>query len=426
MEDKIKMTIDKLDNYEDGILNEIFENPDLTNIFLKNNQLNRLLFNYITTTKNKEYYEIVDYLKDNNIEAYNIFKFNNGKFTEIELDTLKNDKELNKMLNTILLFNLKTTNNKHYNKIFEQIKNVEISNYKFNELFNDIILNNIREDYNFKFMDKIIDKKTVSSGATKFQIIDNKVKLSFKYIDLMENYILKYNDDSKVFKMWFYILLSYVYDKPNLNFTELLNIFQNFNIIFYNKLIYPNTSEATLITYIYFKVKTSDLSTRNNINQRSDQIKYKPNLRYTIDIKGNDTIEKVNYLKEYNTIKQSFNEFNTTIEENETGIYFNTNDYKIDKILCVCQDLMDNKKYNELIYYIFNSQFLNRSTCLFGYFIYFYLTHNILKNTYYHDIIALTRPFNEFNEIIDKENEHITEFEKIDKLTLNNVIDLIN
>lgn len=414
MEDKIKLTINKLDNYEDGVLNEIFENPDLTNIFLKNNQLNKLLFNYITTTKNKEYYEIVDYLKNDNIEAYNIFKFNNGKFTEIELDTLKDDKELNKILNTILLFNLKTTNNKHYNKIFEQIKNVEISNYKFNDVFNDIVLNNIREDYNFKFMDKIIDNKNTQLEATKFQIIDNKVKLNFKYIDLMENYILKYNDDSKVFKMWFYILLSYVYDKPNLKFIDLLNIFQNFNIIFYNKLIYPNTSESNLITYIYFKVKTNE------------GIKYRPNLRYTIDIKGDNTNEKVNYLKECNTTKQTFNEFNTTIDDNETGIYFSTNNYKIDKILCMCQGLIDNKKYNELIYYIFNSQFLNRSTCLFGYFIYFYLTHNILKNTYYHDIIALTRTFNEFNEIINKENEHITEFEKIDKITLNNIIDLIN
>lgn len=414
-EKRLNEIIKGLEIYKLNILDDIFKDPDLTNIFLKNNQLMMLLFDYITTTKNKEFYELVDYLKENNDklnEAFNIFQFNNGNFTKLDLNYIKssNNKELNKILNTVLLFNLKKTNDNNFNKLFDEIKDVDIINYKFNNLFNGILLNNIRENYNFNFMNKYIK---LNDNPAKYPIINNNIKLTFEYLNLMDNYILKYNDDSKVFKMWFYILLSYVYDKPNLKFNELLNIFQNFNILFYNKLISQNNEQSNLITYIYFKKEDNN---------------YKPNLRYTIDIKGDDTNEKIKYLKECHIIKNNdkFIEFNTQIKENETGIYFDTSNYQPNEILNKCQEYMDQKEYNKLIYFIFNSQFLSRSTCLFGYFIYFYTTHKILKNTYYHDIIALTRSFDEFNDIINNENIKVDNFEKINKISLNNIIDLIN
>lgn len=411
MDNLIKSIVEKLDIYDKNVLDDIFKNPTLTNLFLKNNDLMKILFDYIVTTKNKEFYELIDYLKEHNdqiIERFNMFKFNNGEFTKIDLKTLQKSDEGQKILNTILLFNTKQTNNLNFNKIFDKIKNSDIQSFKFNDLFDDVLLNNIHQNYMFDFMGKYEKTDDLIKDYKVEDIKNNNEKITFKYLDLMENYILKYNDNSKVFKMWFYILLSYIYDKPNLKFIDLLNIFQNFNILFYNKLITPNDKDANLITYLYFK---------NNDH-------YKPNLRYTIDIKGEDIKNKIEYLKTYKS--PTFDEFKTTIEENETGFYFNTLQYKPNEIINKCQQYMNNKKYNELIYYIFNSQFLNRSTCLFGYFVYFYTTHRILKNSYYHDIIALTRPFNEFDEIINNNNINITEFEKISKISLNNIIDFIN
>lgn len=412
----IKNIIDRLFVYDSSnnfnVLDEIFKNPTLTNLFLNHKEFLKILFDYITTTKNKSFYELIDYIKnkcEDVTEHYNIFKFNNGEFTNVDLKELTKSDTGEKMLNTILLFNTKQTNNKSFNEIFNKVKDVEIRNYKFNNMFNNVLLNNIHQNYKFNFMDiythQNLDKYTLGQ-------LKPNVELSFKYLNLMDNYILKFNDDSKVFKMWFYILLCYVYDKPNLKFVELLNIFQNFNIIFYNKLIYPNDELTNLITYIYFKIKYNESET------------LKPNLRYTIDIKGNSTEDKIKYIKEYK--QEEFKEFKTTIKENETGFYFNTQDYKPEDILKHCQELINDENYNELIYYIFNSQFLNRSTCLFGYFIYFYLTHKILKNTHYFDIIALTRPFDEFNELVNNNYITVEEFEKINSLTLSKVIDLIN
>ena len=63
----LKDVVDKLSNYNEGILDYIFKSTTLTNIFLKHDELKKILFNYIATTKNKTYYEILDYLKKDNI-----------------------------------------------------------------------------------------------------------------------------------------------------------------------------------------------------------------------------------------------------------------------------------------------------------------------------------------------------------------------
>lgn len=409
-EEVIKDIITRLYLYDNNILDDIFKNPTLTNIFLKTDNLKGFLFDYITTTKAKSFYELIDYFKDDFIDRYNNFKFYNGEFTKIDLKHLSESSEGKKMLNTILLFNTKKTTNEEFNYIFNNIKDKEISNFKFIDYFCDVLLNNIHNDYNFNFM-RIYEHKEINNDKTKMNYTPPKIE--YKYLDLMDNYILKYNDDSILFKKWFYLLLSYVYNKENLNIKDLLNIFQNFNILFYHKLIHQNKNDDCLITFIYFK-------SNDSLN------KYKPNLRYTIDISGKTHDDKILYLKTLSNEKSKYKEFNTTIKNDDKGIYFNTVEYKPNDILKRCQDFVNLKKYDSLIYYIFNSQFLNRSTCLFGYFVYFYFTHRILKNRYF-DIIALTENFEIFKTYLNNDNVlKVDEFEKINSISLNNIIDLIN
>lgn len=400
-------------------LDKIFKNSTITNLFLNDLTLSKILFNYISTTKLDYYYEIFDYLankhKDDKdiIKMFNVIKFNNGLFTDMKIKDIVNlnDEQQTKMLNTVLILNNQPTQNKKFNDILNYIKHTDLNDFKFNDIFNDILFNNIQNNYNFKFMDRY--EKFLIKSEQK-QINDIKQCINFRYLNVMDNYILKYNDNSKVFKMWFYMLLSYISDKT-LSFKELLNIFLNANLIFYNKLINLNDSFSCLITYIYFK--SNDL-----------EHPYSPNLRYTIDIKGNNTEEKIKYLIDVskNPINK-FDEFKTTIEHDEKGIYFKTYDYKQNEFIKHAEKLVKDGEFNKLVYYIFNSQFLNRSTCLFGYYIYYYYTKNILKNNYYFDILALTRTFNEFNEIINDGDNNIKfdDIEHIEHLTLNDFITYI-
>lgn len=397
--------------YNSDILDTIFTNPNLTNIFLKHNTLKSILFDYIITTKNKTFYEIVELFKNDFIDRYNTFKFYNGKFTDIDIKKLNESSEGKKMLNTILIFNTKKTSNEEFNDIFNFIKDFDIITFNFNDIFNPIILNNIHNDYNFNFM-KIYEH----NDKYKTIYADNrhtytKPEVMYSKLELMDNYILKYNDDSMLFKKWFYMLLSYVNSKNDLSFKQLLNIFQNFNIVFYHKLIYPNDKDANLITYIYFK---------------SDRV-YRPNLRYTYNITGKTHDEKIQYLKTLNNEnKGNFKEFKTEIISDDKGIYISTLNYKPEDIIKHCQDLINLKKYETLAYYIFNSQFLNRSTCLFGYFVYYYFTKKILKSLYF-DIIAITSQYAYFKCVLDDTNNYvIDELEKINVITLDNIIDLIN
>lgn len=413
---KMDKIIDKLKNYDDNVLDEIFNNPDLTNIFLKVDNIKPLLLNYIITTKNKEFYEILSYFKnkadDNIINLLNSFYFLNGQFTNMDIKKLTESDEGVKMLNTILIYNSKPTTNETFNKIFDKIKSLDISSFKFDEVFNKILLNNIHNNYNFKFMDKYqqIKQETNISDLKLSHFIP--ASFEFKDLNIMDNLILKFNDDSKLFKEWFYILINYTTNKNINSIKELLNIFQNFNILNYYKMIYPNNKDSILITYLYFKTQENE---------------YIPNLRYTVDIKGNNKNEKIKYLTNFKTQKSNdlTRGFKTTIESDDKGIYFKTSEYNTEHILKHCQDLINLKQYDILIYYIFNSQFLNRSTCLFGYFIYFHFTHRILKNNYYFDIIALTRPLEEFKKLIN-DNYIIHEpSEPIETLSLNDIVDMI-
>jgi len=399
-------------------LDKIFKNSTITNLFLNDLTLSKTLFNYISTTKLDFYYELFDYLvnkfKDDKdmLEMFNVFKFNNGLFTDMKIKDIieLNDERQTKMLNTVLILNNQPTQNKKYNDILNYIKFTDLNDFKFNDIFNDVLFNNIQNNYNFKFMDRY-EKFLIRSEQTKQQT--NNV-VNFRYLDVMDNYILKYNDNSKVFKMWFYMLLSYIYDKT-LSFKELLNIFLNANLIFYNKLINLNNSFSCLITYIYFTSNDS-------------KHPYVPNLRYTIDIKGDSTEDKIKYLIDINKNPiNNFDEFKTTIEHDDKGIYFKTCEYKQDEFIKHAEKLVKDGDFNKLVYYIFNSQFLNRSTCLFGYYIYYYYTKYVLKNNYYFDIIALTRTFDEFNEIINDGDNKIKfdGIEHIEHLTINDFIKFI-
>lgn len=425
--------IDKLKNYDDNVLDEIFNNPDLTNIFLKVDNIKPLLLNYIITTKNKEFYEILNYFKnkadDNIINLLNSFYFLNGQFTNMDIKKLTESDEGVKMLNTILIYNSKPTTNETFNKIFDKIKSLDISSFKFDEVFNKILLNNIHNNYNFKFMDKYqqIKQETNISDLKLSHFIP--ASFEFKDLNIMDNLILKFNDDSKLFKEWFYILINYTTNKNINSIKELLNIFQNFNILNYYKMIYPNNKDSILITYLYFKTQKSEEFQKNDLTDFT-QTEYIPNLRYTVDIKGNNKNEKIKYLTTFKT--QEFTKkndltrgFKTTIESDDKGIYFKTSEYNTEQILKHCQDLINLKQYDILIYYIFNSQFLNRSTCLFGYFIYFHFTHRILKNNYYFDIIALTRPLEEFKKLINDNYIIYEPSEPIETLSLNDIVDMI-
>jgi hypothetical protein len=185
------------------VLNKVFNNTTLTNAFMKNKELFKLMFHFITTTKSKDFYELVDYgvSKYNElIQQYNNFKFNNGLFEDLKLDELED-----KYLNTVLIYNDKPTKNKLYNEILDNIKYYDIKDFKFEDYFNDIFINSISNEYNFNFLNNIIlkSKKQIKHDI---QIKYLKIKnLSFKYIDLMDKYILKYNDNSKLFKQTFYL-----------------------------------------------------------------------------------------------------------------------------------------------------------------------------------------------------------------------------
>lgn len=421
----LKDVVDKLSNYNEGILDYIFKSTTLTNIFLKHDELKKLLFNYIATTKNKTYYEILDYLKKDNIESYNLFMFNNGKFTNIDLNQLDKTDEGKKMLNTILIFNTKKTTNEEFNMIFDFIKDFDIMDFEFNEVFNEILLNNIHNGYNFNFMKIYEHNETFKTKYNNLNKLSNKFYIKYDKLKYMDNYILKFNDDSLLFKKWFYILLSYVNNKKDLSFKQLLNIFQNFNILFYHKLIYPNDETSNLITFLYFKDNSEE--TPKIPPEVSPNISnYKPNLRYTYNIPGKDHKDKVLFLMNLEN-KNNFKEFETEIVTDNKGIYISTKNYKQNDIFKHCQDLINLKRYDTLLYYIFNSQFLNRSTCLFGYFIYYYFTKNILKHQYF-DIIGIINDFTTFKEILEDKNnfEHVEELEEIKKISLDMIINLIN
>ena len=165
-----------------------------------------------------------------------------------------------------------------------------------------------------------------------------------------------------------------------------------------------NDSDGSLITYIYFKSDDG----------------YIPNLRYTIDLPTK--LPELPKTPEDNTKNDGFN---TTIEEDEKGVYFKTNNYNFKNIKWWCDTYISQQKYIDLLIYIFKSQFLSRSTCLFGYYIYYKYTNMIPKEKKYYDIIALTRKKEEAADIISNGFYEYIFKQKTGNLTLQKIIDFI-
>ena len=303
----------------------------------------------------------------------------------------------------MLLFNVRKTTDEHFNEIFNTIKDYDIFDYQFP--FDANYLNAKSNSYKFNFLKKFYTKPNIKgltnrSTLAKHDSTDFVLSLNpnltkpdkLEYDpEFGDAYILPYNFNNIAFKKSFFYLCSRYFTNTDLNVKNLLNGFLNFESIFYSKNVFPNTEDSNLITYIYFTATNTDTKTQSHV----------PNLRYTIDLPGDTIQDKITQLKDYETIRQHFDEFDTKIVFDDKGVYFSTNGYQPDKILEKIQDYINTCDYDKMLYYIFNSQFLSLSTCLFGYYIYFILTGKIpdksVKNVYY-DIIALTSTFETFKE----------------------------
>ena len=389
-------------------LDDILGNSVYLNCFLKNKDLLKLLIRYLTVLHKDELInDITSYYKqnipdDNTLDEY---FFLNGEYTKVDLKKLK-DNEVNEML----LFNVKKTNDSHFNEIFNTIKDYDIFEYKFP--FDDNYLNARINSYKFNFLKKFY--KTPKPEDYKDLIVRSKPKEKIVYSpEFGDAFILPYNFNNIAFKKAFFYLCSKQIDRPN--DINLLNGFLNFESIFYSKNVIQNTEDSNLVTYIFFTAKNP-----------KNEIEYIPNLRYTVDIPGDNIPSKIAYLKEYENQRQKFDEFDTKIVFDDKGVYFSTMNYKPEMIMLKILNYISFKKYDELLYYIFNSQFLSRSTCLFGYYIYFILTGKIpdksVKNVYY-DIIALTSTFETFKESLSFKEYKFPE--KLSYITLSNLLDFV-
>ena len=388
-------------------LDDILGNSVYLNCFLKNKDLLKLLIRYLTVLHKDELInDITSYYKqnipdDNTLDEY---FFLNGEYTKVDLKKLK-DNEVNEML----LFNVKKTGDDHFNEIFNTIKDYDIFEYKFP--FDDNYLNARINSYKFNFLKKFY--KTPKPEDYKDLIVRPKNKKIVYSPEFGDAFILPYNFNNIAFKKAFFYLCSKQIDRPN--DVNLLNGFLNFESIFYSKNVIQNTEDSNLVTYIFFTAKNP-----------KNEIEYIPNLRYTVDIPGDNTTSKIAYLKEYEKQRQKFDEFDTKVVFDDKGIYFSTMNYKPEMIKLKILNYISFKKYDELLYYIFNSQFLSRSTCLFGYYIYFILTGKIpdksVKNVYY-DIIALTSTFETFKESLSFKEYKFPE--KLPYITLTNLLDFV-
>lgn len=391
-------------------LDNIFGNPNFLNCFLKNKDLLKLLVRYLTILHKddiindlSEYYkkEIGD---DNSGSVIDEYYFLNGEYSKVDLKKLT-ENEVNEML----LFNVRKTTDEHFNEIFNTIKDYDMFDYKFP--FDENYLNAKSQNYKFNFLKKFYTKPDIT-GLTNRSVLKQHDETDFVLSlnpfltkpdgltydpEFGDAFILPYNFNNIAFKKSFFYLCSKYLTNTDINVKNLLNGFLNFESIFYSKNVIPNTEDSNLITYIYFMAQNP----AKQPNPDTKIIEYVPNLRYTLDLPGDTTQDKINQLKDYETIRQHFDEFDTKIVFDDKGVYFSTTNYQPDKILEKIQFYIDTSNYDEMLYYIFNSQFLSRSTCLFGYYIYFILTGKIpdksVKNVYY-DIIALTSTFETFKE----------------------------
>lgn len=394
-------------------LDDIFGNHMYLNCFLKNKELLKLFVRYLTILhKDDIINDIAEYYKKEMVDDKNGYGnvideyfFLNGEYSKVDLNKLKENQ-----VNEMLLFNLRKTTDEHFNEIFNAVKDYDIYDYQFP--FDVNYLNAKSQNYKFNFLKKFYSKPNIT-GLTKHSTQISNITYDSEFGDA---FILPYNYNNIAFKKAFFYLCSRHFTNSDINVKNLLNGFLNFESIFYSKNVSPNSEDSNLITYIYFTAQ----------NQETKSVEYVPNLRYTIDIIGDTTQDKINKLKEYETVRQKFDEFDTKIIFDDKGIYFTTNHYNPDKILEKIQDYINKGKYDEMLYYIFNSQFLSRSTCLFGYYIYFVLTGKIpnktIKNVYY-DIIALTSSFDTFKESLDF--KQYTFKNKSEYITLNNLLNFV-
>ena len=417
-------------------LDNIFGNPNYLNCFLKNKDLLKLLVRYLTILHKddiindmSEYYkkEIDDIKNGNGGSVIDEYYFLNGEYSKVDLNKLT-ENEVNEML----LFNVRKTTDEHFNEIFNTVKDYDIYDYQFP--FDVNYLNAKSQNYKFNFLKKFYTKPNVK-GLTNRSVLKQSDMTDFvvglnPFVNKQEElvydpefgdaFILPYNFNNTAFKKSFFYLCSRYFTNMDINVKNLLNGFLNFESIFYSKNVFPNSEDSNLITYIYFTVSNND----KNINNKT--IEYIPNLRYTLDLPGDTTQDKINQLKDYETIRQHFDEFDTKIVFDDKGIYFSTTNYQPDKILETIQHYIDVGKYDEMLYYIFNSQFLSRSTCLFGYYIYFVLTGKIpdksIKNVYY-DIIALTSTFDTFKDSLSFKQYTFKKQSKY--ITLNDLLDFV-
>ena len=262
VEENIKTAIKSLSHFDiEFDLMSIFKSPQVMNCFFKNINLFKLLINYLIVIHKKDIIlDILEYsknLKDEQLDKMiNEFLFYEGLYGLIDIKKLNDNLKLNEML----IFNNQPTTDKHFNEIFSKIKDLTLISYKYNdEIYNNAKING----YNFKFLDNFNLYKPIN------------LNLSVKNVSPLEGieydpefgnaFILPYNYDNEIFKRAFYVLCSYQYE---LSFENCLNVFLNFEKLFYSKNVTVNDSDGSLITYIYFKSDDG----------------YIPNLRYTIDL----------------------------------------------------------------------------------------------------------------------------------------------
>ena len=130
MAEKIENVINSLYQYNDIDIDKLWESPDITSIIFKNINVLKTFINYLIQTHKTEIIdEIFNYaynLNDKDLnKTIDEFYFYEGQYTKIKLPNINE-----KMLNEILIFNKQPTKDDHFNKIFSQIKDYDIKEYK--------------------------------------------------------------------------------------------------------------------------------------------------------------------------------------------------------------------------------------------------------------------------------------------------------
>ena len=383
----IQSIINRLKSYDTTFnLDDIFSNIEVMNMMFKHKELFKLFVNYlIIMHKDDIIMDILQYYREfqpdeNQIDDYLFYE---GKYALLNLKHL-NDQQLNE----VLLINTKKTNDEYFNKVFNMIKDLDITSY--DTPFSKHYLNARVQGFKFNFLKKYFELPE----------IDNKNTInSPEYIDYKEDFsnafILPYNYNNEAFKKAFYYLCSI--DLKEINADSLLRVFLNFESIFVSKVVAINSADSNLITYIYFK--------------SGDE--YIPNLRYTIDAPKIDELKYIQSMKPGGFISE--------VISDDKGIYFSTHHYDINIIKSKINEYIDNQDYDKLLYYIFQSQLLSRSTCLFGYFVYYKLTNKIPDEKKYYDIIALTQDYDTFVHSLKFKEYKLSSI----NVSLNNLLDFI-